>query len=111
MFKGLVVFLSFFTLIFAADSYEEQNIADCVVLKDQNSIICKYMQQRDSVDKKILFEWSDPDGNISRTREMIIPAGHGSVYDFRYIDGRKKGIWTFKVFDDKTTYETTFELK
>lgn len=111
MFRGLLVFLSIFSLLVASDSYEEQNIADCVILKDQNSIICKYMQERETFDKNILVEWIDPDGKVSRSREMTIPAGHGSIYDFRYIEGRKKGVWLFKVYDGENTYETKFELK
>jgi hypothetical protein len=42
---------------------------------------------------------------------MVIPAGHGSVYDFRYITGRLKGVWTFTVLDNDVKISTTFELQ
>ena len=84
---------------------------DCLILEDENSIICKYIHPRMDIDKEISFEWIDPEGNISRTRDMIIPANHGSVYDFRYMDGRKKGMWIFKITDGKNILETQFEVK
>ncbi len=104
----LIVF-SFFSL-FASEEIEIESV-DCVILKDENSIICKYIQDRVEFEKKVIIEWIDPENELSRSREMIIPAGHGSVYDFRYIDGRKKGIWTFKVTDQDKVYETKFELE
>ncbi|AXX93093.1 hypothetical protein CPU12_12900 [Malaciobacter molluscorum LMG 25693] len=105
------VFLIFllFTSIFAQDKIEDK--VDCVILEDENSIICKYNQDRVDFEKKVIFEWIDPDKEISRSREMIIPAQHGSIYDFRYIDGRKKGTWLFRVKDGKKVYETKFEIK
>lgn len=84
---------------------------DCLILEDENSIICKYINNRSRGDKTITFEWLDPKGEISRTRNMVIPAGHGSVYDFRYIEGREIGIWTFKVIDGKKILKTEFEIK
>lgn len=85
--------------------------ADCIVLKDENSIICKYMHKRINNDKLIKFQWIEPDGVISRQRDMIIPAGHGSVYDYRYIQGRTKGEWTFKVIDSTEEFSTKFTLE
>ena len=84
---------------------------DCLILEDENSIICKYTHQRVNYDKTITFNWIEPDGKISRTRIMSIPAGHGSVYDFRYIKGRTKGIWTFKVIDDSQELKTNFTIE
>ena len=87
------------------------NSADCIILKDENSIVCKYTHNRLTYDHNISVQWIDPTGYISRTREMRIPAFHGSIYDYRYIDGRIKGVWEFHVIDNNNTYKTTFELK
>lgn len=84
---------------------------DCLIIEEENSIICKYINARKDVDRAVLFEWINPDGLLSRKREMFVPAGHGSVYDFRYKAGRETGTWTFKVTEDKEVYKTTFEIK
>lgn len=85
--------------------------ADCIILKDENSIICKYTHKRINNDKSVKFQWIEPDGVISRQRDMIIPAGHGSVYDYRYIQGRTKGDWTFKVIDNTQEFKTQFTIE
>lgn len=89
---------------------EIENSADCLILEDENSIICKYLHTRNPEDKEILVQWIDPNGEISRERFMIMPAGHGSIYDFRYIEGREKGIWQFKVVEDEIETTTTFQI-
>ncbi len=114
-----------FTLMFALtvffNAYAQEDVyiedeentpsVDCLILKDENSIICKYNALRSTKDESIIVQWIDPQGDISRSREMIVPAGHGSIYDYRYIKGRLLGEWTFKVITNKSEYETTFELK
>jgi hypothetical protein len=42
---------------------------------------------------------------------MVIPAGHGSIYDYRYIKGRTLGVWTFKAIDESEEYTTSFVLE
>jgi len=101
---------SILVLIYST-SYANEVGVDCLVLQDENSIICKYTHDRDIEDTQIKVIWIDPNGNISREREMIIPAGHGSVYDFRYISGRILGTWTFQVNDSNAIYKTNFILK
>lgn len=59
----------------------------------------------------MIINWIDPNGAVSRTREMIIPAGDTSAYDFRYLDGREKGKWDFKIIYNNQEYTTKFELK
>ena len=106
-----VLFLTTFSIAQTEHYEEEGAVADCLILKDENSIICKYTHDRSSDDKEVKFEWIDPNGELSRERTMEIPAGHGSVYDFRYISGRLKGTWTFKVIDEENVISTTFELQ
>ncbi len=89
---------------------DEKKVA-CLILEDKNSIICRYSHERISLEKHITVHWIEPDGLISRTRDMIIPASHASIYDYRYVQGRTKGIWTFKVIDNKEEFTTTFTIK
>ena len=66
-------------------SFAHANEVDCLILEDENSIICKYTHDRISEDKNITMKWIEPDGLVTRTRDIVIPAYHGSVYDYRYI--------------------------
>ena len=102
------VLLSFCFLTYA--SADENNV-DCIILEDENSIICKYMLTRVDSEKTIQVQWIEPDNTISRERDMIIPQFHGSIYDYRYINGRTKGTWTFKVIDDEKEYTTHFTIE
>jgi hypothetical protein len=106
--KYLALIFLFITFSYAQDT---QNAVDCLILEDENSIICKYTHERVDFDKEVEFQWIEPDGRVTRTRSLVIPAYHGSVYDYRYIEGRTKGEWTFKVIDDSTEYKTTFILE
>lgn len=105
------VFLVFFTLIIMLTNISANTSSDCIIIKEDNSIICKYIHSRKTDDRNIRIEWINPNKEISRVKELILPAGHGSVYDFRYVEGRIKGIWTFRVIDNDITTSTTFEIK
>ena len=109
--KYLFNFFILFVLLNELHANELENNADCIILKDENSIICKYTQKRINEEKHVQFNWIDPIGIISRQRTMIIPAGHGSVYDFRYISGRATGKWTFEVIDNNVSYKTNFIIE
>ena len=108
--KLLLVFLLVLSAGFA-ETLEDESPVDCLILEDENSIICKYVLPRAEEDKEIKVQWIDPKGEVSRERNLLISAGHGSIYDFRYVDGRMPGIWTFKVFDSEKTFEGNFEIK
>jgi len=97
--------------VFFTFAHAEENKVDCIILEDENSIICKYSHERSSSEKNITVKWIEPDGTVTRTREMIIPAFHGSIYDYRYVNGRTKGIWNFKVIDAGDEYSTSFTIK
>lgn len=101
----LFVFISF------SFAQESENPVDCLILEDENSIICKYVHERVDYDKEVEFQWVEPSGNVTRKRKMVIPAYHGSIYDYRYIEGRSKGEWIFRVVDGSLEYQTTFTLK
>ena len=100
------------SVIFVSNSlFANGSEVDCLILEDENSIVCKYKHARVNYEKNVVFDWIEPDGKITRTRELIIPAYHGSVYDYRYIKGRTPGIWTFKVTDGQEEYKTNFTIK
>lgn len=84
---------------------------DCLILEDENSIICKFEVIRNDKDQDIIIHWISPTGEISRTREMVIPAGDISAYDYRYLDGREGGKWNFRVVYNGNEYTSQFELK
>jgi len=106
------VFITSF--LFASEmNFEEESLkeADCLIENDENAIICKYTSPILFEDKEVIIEWINPDGESTRKRAKIKPAGHSSVYDFRYLSGRIKGIWTFRVFDEQEVITTTFEIR
>ena len=109
----IIYILFFLTSLSFAELIDEkpQTTVDCLILEDENSIICKYEHERSEEDKEILVQWIDPNGELSRERTLLLLAGHGSIYDFRYIEGRMKGIWQFKVKDKDLETSTTFEIK
>lgn len=90
---------------------EIENSAECIILEDENSIICKYVHRSVPEDRDILVQWIDPRGEISRQRSIVMPAEHISIYDFRYIEGRMKGFWEFRVIEDDMKTTTIFEVK
>jgi hypothetical protein len=122
MIKSLISFLVFSNILLAENTLikEEVEIAveqaynpnvDCLILEDENSIICKFEVIRDIKDQEIIIHWISPSGEISRTREMTIPAGDVSAYDYRYLDGREEGKWNFRVIYNNNEYTSQFELK
>ena len=120
VFKYLVLILFISNNLIAEDALENNiddtnytniNSVDCIILSDENSIICKYIHKRIDEDKYVEFIWIDPSDAISRQRTMLIPAGHGSIYDYRFINGRASGKWTFEVLDNNQSYRTNFIIE
>ena len=108
--KQLIIFLTIITLnttLFSSSA----NTADCLILHDENSIVCKYTHLRKDSDTNITVQWIEPTGEMTREKFLVIPATHGSVYDYRYIKGRTKGEWTFKVIDNNKEYTTNFIIE
>ncbi|CAM3593563.1 hypothetical protein [Arcobacter aquimarinus] len=121
--RYLVSFLVFTTLLFSQEnlvntqetidinqSYDPN--VDCLILEDENSIICKFEVIRDTEKEQVItINWVSPTGEISRSREMIIPPGDSSAYDYRYLDGREGGKWDFMIIYNGKEYSSKFELK
>jgi len=108
--KYFILTLLSFTFFTFANATSVNSSVDCIILEDEDSIICKYTHNRVNYNKIITVQWIEPNNQITRTREMIIPAYHGSIYDYRYKNNRTKGIWTFKVIDDDKEYKTNFTI-
>ena len=106
----LIFKLLYISLLFVGISNANENV-DCIILEDENSIICKYINKRDNQDRNVTFNWFEPNGFLSRQRVLTIPSGHGSVYDFRYIKGRVVGQWTLVINDNNQTYKTNFIIE
>ena len=122
MIKYIVSFLLLANVVFAENTVieEEKTIevahpynpnVDCLILEDENSIICKFEVIRDTKEQQLVIHWISPTGEISRTREMVIPTGDVSAYDYRYLDGREGGKWNFKIIYNGNEYSSSFELK
>jgi len=111
--KKLLSSLLFISTIGFCETFDEspKYFADCLILQDENSIICKYEHERLEEDVEIKIQWINPQGEISRERTIIVPAGHGSIYDFRYVDGRMKGKWQFKVIEGDRETITSFDVE
>ena len=109
--KKLLTLLFIFTIVSATAFAETTNSVDCIILEDENSIICKYTTERSNIDREVILQWINPQNEISRERDMLIPAGHASIYDFRYKTGRETGEWIFKVIDNSKEYTTTFTIE
>jgi hypothetical protein len=103
--------ISLILFLLISSVYSNDKGVKCLVLTNENSIICKYKQERSNENRDVVFNWIDPNNDLSRSRSILIPAGHGSVYDFRYIQGRVLGDWTVEVIDNNISYKTTFTLQ
>lgn len=82
---------------------------------ESERIYCTYYLDRsDNQDgKNVEFRWISPQSpQDDRVRHFQVPPQHGSVYDYRFLPGRAKGVWRVQVIDLDTngTVETTFEI-
>lgn len=83
---------------------------ECLILADEDSVICKFEVIRSDKEQQIVINWISPTGEISRTREMVINAGDSTAYDYRHLDGRENGKWNFKIIYNDKEYVSQFEL-
>lgn len=60
----------------------------------------------------IKLEWISPSGKVDRERSKMIQSGKNSFEDYRFKDGREKGIWTLKVTEESgKVISSTYNLK
>ncbi len=102
----LILLLSLFSFAVAAN-------VQCRI--ENERIYCTYYLDRSDNQngKNVEFRWISPNApEDERVRHFQIPPQHGSVYDYRFLPGRAKGVWHVRVVDLDTneTVETTFEI-
>jgi len=101
-----ILVLSTLTL-FAADSLVCNVVNEDEILK----IKCIYKTTRKSYDRNISMAWTSPSTpQDDRFKTILLPAHHGSTYDYRYFDGRADGSWTISATDEKTGQVTTVQF-
>ncbi len=81
-----------------------------ICLDEGKKITCKLMTKRINTEREVEFEWESPNGKDDRTREMLLPSNHASVFDSRLKKGRVKGLWTVEVEIDDMKLSTTFKI-
>jgi len=100
----IMISLSLMTLTLNANPL---NYVKCKVEKDNDRIYCTYHQERVNFQKEVEFNWQNPKGKIERTKSFVIPKRHASVYDYRFYNGRTKGLWSVYVNDGDEEFKTT----
>ncbi len=81
-----------------------------ICLDEGSKITCKLMTKRVNKDRDVEFEWESPNGKDDRERDMVLPAGHASIFDSRDKKGRVKGVWTVEVEIGDEEVSTTFTI-
>ncbi|MDX1294866.1 MAG: hypothetical protein R3302_01275 [Sulfurimonadaceae bacterium] len=101
--------------LFAADPAASSYKLECSVVEEHDKIIqCTFSSVRLATDRQITFKWkSDTTPQDDRERTFILPAGHGSVYDYRFYYGRAPGLWNVSTVNDNgdVLSETSFTLE
>lgn len=82
-----------------------------ICLDEGSKITCKLMTKRVNKDRDVEFEWESPNGKDDRERDMVLPAGHASIFDSRDKKGRVKGVWTVEVEIGNEEVSTTFTIQ
>jgi len=104
----LLSLLSLFTFsLLASDALLCKVVNEDDILK----IKCTYKTTRTSYDRNISIAWTSPSApQDDRFKTVLLPAHHGSAYDFRYFDGRADGSWTISATDEKTGQVTSTQF-
>lgn len=91
----ILLFGLLYTVSFAGGANLFADEVQCSVEKDSVKIIkCTYVSERMDHERVIEFEWhSERVPYDDRKRSIVLPARHGSLYDFRYLEGRAEGKW------------------
>ena len=107
-----VLFTCFPLLLTAADFNHNTFVCE-IVDDDHKKIQCTFSTERASEDRNVIFFWHSADTpQDDRERTIVLKAGHGSVYDYRYYYGRAQGEWEVSVkdADDTILASTTLRL-
>lgn len=113
--KHIQTFSLFWALVTAGSLYAASHQLECSVVEEDDKIIrCTFSSVRLATDRNVTFFWnSQTTPQDDRERNLHLPAGHGSVYDYRYYYGRAPGLWQVRVADEsgETLAETTFTIE
>lgn len=103
-----LLFILLISSIFARDALLCKVANEDDILK----IKCTYETVRKSYDRNISIAWTSPSTpQDDRFNIIHLPAKHGSVYDFRYFDGRADGSWTISATDESSGEVTTIQFR
>jgi hypothetical protein len=101
-----------YILLFLTIVFLQANSVKCKL--EENSIYCFYLMDRsdNSSQKEETFHWLSPSKLDDRTRDIVVPAYFGMVYDYRLLPGREIGVWRVEVFDKEQNrrFSTTFKI-
>jgi hypothetical protein len=97
MSRKAVMSVGMFFAVSAA--FAQEPSLSCDVVNDGvEKIQCTFTAPRKNEERETTFYWhSESHPQDDREHTIILPAGHGSVYDYRYLRGRAQGIWTVTV--------------
>ncbi|MEA2111777.1 MAG: hypothetical protein U9P71_06990 [Campylobacterota bacterium] len=106
-------FITIITLLLLSPLHAENSVFCEVLGVESKRIQCTFFTQRVSFDRNISFHWKSPDKEYDfREHSFVLPAHHGSVYDYRYYHGRSLGEWKVLVKDEhnQTMAQTVIKL-
>ena len=103
--KKLFLFLALFS-----SSLIAAEVVCTTIQEDIKKIRCKYSALAQETPRQVTYTWTSPENSAdNRTKVHNIPAGHVSVYDYRYFGGRAEGKWKIEVSEeDNSTVATDF---
>lgn len=108
-----VLLLAVLPVLSCAEEYQNSSVT-CGIMESEHKIIqCTFVTDRSNEDRTIVFSWhSTATPQDDRERTIVLKAGHGSVYDYRYYYGRALGEWEVSVkdSDDMLLSSTTLNL-
>lgn len=96
--KIFITFLLISSFVFSAE-------VTCETIQDSiKKIRCKYLSLSEKASRNVTFKWTSPDNPAdNRAKSHIVPAGHISVFDYRYFAGRAEGTWTIEVYEENNS--------
>jgi len=90
-----IISVAIMLLPFSLISAQNDVKLECGILNEEvEKILCRVEVIRVDYDRKVKFLWhSSSYPQDDRERTIVLSAGHGSVYDYRFLRGRAQGEW------------------
>jgi hypothetical protein len=105
-----------FTPLFSDENADKsgKNAPKIVCKKAEGKIAkirCKFSTESASEDREVTFFWRSPTSpKDDRRRTLVLPGGHRSVFDERYLYGRAAGEWEISVSAGGATVRAIYLL-